>query len=98
MAQGGTLATSLEEDRDVGGLSYACCKQVSPATTWRPPPRAGDRVFIFLAVDLQRIGQFVQTGLQLTRLVTTTVVKISNLCVLYSRIAPIMVHILLGFN
>ena len=38
MAQGGTLAASPEEDRDVGGLSYTCCKQVSPATTWRLLP------------------------------------------------------------
>ena len=38
MAQGGTLAASPEEDRDVGGLSYTCCKQVSPATTWRRLP------------------------------------------------------------
>ena len=38
MAQGGTLAASPEEDREVGGLSYTCCKQVSPATTWRRLP------------------------------------------------------------
>ena len=41
MAQGGTLAASPEEDRDVGGLSYTCCKQVSPATTWRLLPGRG---------------------------------------------------------
>ena len=33
LAQGGTLAASPEEDRDVGGLSYT--EAVSPATTWR---------------------------------------------------------------
>ena len=42
MAQGGTLAASPEEDRDVGGLSYTCCKQVCPATTWRLLPGRAD--------------------------------------------------------
>ena len=36
MAQGGTLAASPEEDRDVGGLSSP--KTVSPATTRRLLP------------------------------------------------------------
>ena len=48
MAQGGTLAASPEEDRDVGGLSYTCCKQVSPATTWRLLPGRVDIQLVLL--------------------------------------------------
>ena len=35
LAQGGTLAASPEEDRDVGGLSYTCRSRCPP------PPRGG---------------------------------------------------------
>ena len=45
LAQGGTLAASPEEDREVGGLSYTCSAGV-PRHHVEAPPRTGQTVVI----------------------------------------------------